>query len=328
MAFELPGSLSPSKVSKFTDCALAFKFSAIDRLPEPPSPHALKGTLVHGALERLFWELPRGERDVDAARTALDRAWADLQDDPEAAGLQLSEEERDRFVSDAWSLVEGYFRLEDPDTVDAAGVELLLEADVEGMVLRGIIDRLDVTARGDLVVVDYKTGRAPSQMHERQRLGGVHFYALLCEEVLGIKPALVRLMYLRDPVVIETEPSEQAIRGLRRRTAAVWAAIERSCAEEDFRPRPGPLCNWCAFRSLCPAFGGDASIGRAGRLLEPLTGPRAAERVREDETRKRRLTRVELLAQPPGVTEDDDGEDVPLDPVGGFSTVTADTRQP
>lgn len=260
MAFDLPGSLSPSKVSKFTDCALAFKFSAIDRLPEPPSPHALKGTLVHGALERLFWDLPRGSRSRQAAKAALEAAWSRLGTDPEAAGLELSSREKEDFVSDAWALVEGYFRLEDPDTVDAAGVEVLLEAEVEGMLLRGIIDRLDVTPSGDLVVVDYKTGRAPSQIQERQRLGGVHFYALLCEEVLGVKPALVRLMYLRQPVVIETAPSEQAIRALRRRTSAVWAAIERSCAEEDFRPRPGPLCDWCAFRSLCPAFGGDQTL--------------------------------------------------------------------
>ncbi len=259
MALELPRSLSPSKVSKFTDCALAFRFSAIDRLPEPPSSHALKGTLVHGALEKLFWELPRGARTREAARAALDQAWEVLQKDPEAAGLELTPDERESFVSDAWSLVEGYFRLEDPDTVDAAGIELLLEAEMEGMLLRGIIDRLDVTPEGGLVVVDYKTGRAPSEIQERQRLGGVHFYALLCEEVLGVKPALVRLMYLRQPVVIETAPSEQAMRALRRRTSAVWTAIERSCADEDFRPRPGPLCNWCAFRSFCPAFGGDPS---------------------------------------------------------------------
>lgn len=260
MAFELPGSLSPSKVSKFTDCALAFKFSAIDRLPEPPSTHALKGTLVHAALERLFWDLPRGSRSVQAARDALEVAWAQLESDQEAAGLDLSSDERGAFVSDAWSLIERYFRLEDPETVDAVGVELLLEAEVEGILLRGIVDRLDVTPDGELVVVDYKTGRAPSQIQERQRLWGVHFYALLCEEVLGVKPALVRLMYLREPVVIETAPSDQAIRALRRRTSAVWAAIERSCADEDFRPRPGPLCDWCAFRSLCPVFGGDPSL--------------------------------------------------------------------
>lgn len=260
MALPLPGSLSPSKVTKFTDCALAFRFSAIDRLPEPPSPQALKGTLVHGALERLFWELPRGKRNAAAARDALDAAWTMLQSDPELQGLELSEDERNRFVADAWSLVEGYLKLEDPDCVDAAGVELLLEAEVGGVTLRGIIDRLDVTPGGGLVVVDYKTGRVPSEIQEHHRLAGVHFYAQLCKEVFGVAPALVRLMYLREPIVIEAAPSEQALRGLKQRTAAVWAAIERSCEAEDFRPKPGPLCSWCSYRERCPVFGGDPSL--------------------------------------------------------------------
>ena len=37
MALPLPTSLTPSKVASFKDCALAFKFSNIDRLPEPPA---------------------------------------------------------------------------------------------------------------------------------------------------------------------------------------------------------------------------------------------------------------------------------------------------
>ncbi len=60
MALRLPRTLSPSKVSSFTSCPLAFRFSQIERLPEPPSPPAVKGTLVHAALERLFWHHPAG----------------------------------------------------------------------------------------------------------------------------------------------------------------------------------------------------------------------------------------------------------------------------
>ncbi|MBK7167194.1 MAG: PD-(D/E)XK nuclease family protein [Candidatus Microthrix sp.] len=54
MAFDLPTTLSPSKVATFTDCALSFRFSAVERLPEPPSIPAERGTLVHRALELLF----------------------------------------------------------------------------------------------------------------------------------------------------------------------------------------------------------------------------------------------------------------------------------
>jgi putative RecB family exonuclease len=60
MALELPTSLSPSKVSSFRDCALAFRFSAIDRLPEPPTVPAAKGTLVHRVLELLLGRSPAG----------------------------------------------------------------------------------------------------------------------------------------------------------------------------------------------------------------------------------------------------------------------------
>ena len=45
-------------------------------------------------------------------------------------------------------------------------------------------------------------------------------------------------------------------RGLRTRAAAVWSAVEIACRREDFRPKPGPLCGWCAYKAYCPAFGG------------------------------------------------------------------------
>jgi putative RecB family exonuclease len=262
-------------LSAFKDCPLAFRFSAIDKLAESPSPATVKGTLVHGALERLFWEHPRGARTPDAAGAALDAAWAAMQTDPEFQGLALSADEARTFVADAATLVEGYFRLEDPDTVDTVGVELTLEAEVGGLHLRGIVDRLDVTPEGEFVVVDYKTGRVPSVLQEQQRLGGVQFYALLCQHVLGRRPVRVRLMYLREPLVIEAEPTEQAVRGTRQRTAAVWSAIERACENEDFRPRPSALCNWCSFRDLCPVYGGDPARADEAPRAEPRTVTRA-----------------------------------------------------
>jgi len=273
MSFPLPRSLSPSKVSSFTDCALAFRFSAIDKLAEPPAPHTVKGTLVHSALERLFWDHPPGQRSAEAAHRCLEDAWEALEDDAEFLELDLDPDARVAFVADAHGLVDNYLRLEDPDGVDAVGVELSLEAAVGGPRMRGIIDRLDRDADGGLVVVDYKTGRVPSEHNERARLGGVHFYALLCEAVLGRRPARVRLLYLRGPLSIEAVPSEQSLRGSQQRAGAVWSAIERACASEDFRPKPSALCSWCHFQPMCPAFGGTPPDPAASRPA----GPRVSE---------------------------------------------------
>src|SRR5881392_2186869 len=100
MGLSLPYSLSPSKVSSFTECGLAFRFSAIDRLPEPPSAPASKGTLVHAALERLML-LPNAERTVPAALTCLDQAIEAFRSDPEFTGLGLDDEEEAAFLDHA-----------------------------------------------------------------------------------------------------------------------------------------------------------------------------------------------------------------------------------
>jgi putative RecB family exonuclease len=255
MALALPSSLSPSRLSSFTSCGLQFRFSAIDRLPEPPTVAATRGTLVHAALEELF-TLPADERLPAAAGACLDAAVERLRTDPDWTGLALDDGGEARMRAEAEDLVDRYFRLEDPTTVHPVGLELKLEVEVGGVRLRGIIDRLDLVD-GELVVTDYKTGRAPADGFARQRMTGVHLYSLMCERWFGRRPVRVQLLHLAEPVKIVAEPSEQSTRGLARRLGAVWQAVETACEREDFRPRPSPRCDWCAFRAWCPAFGGD-----------------------------------------------------------------------
>jgi putative RecB family exonuclease len=246
-------------VASFKDCALAFRLSAIDRLPEPASPHAAKGTLVHRALELLMWEEEGEGRTLTAALEKLDRAVTEVLDGPEYAGLRFEDEERAEFIADAQRLIRSYFHLEDPRGVRVLGTELRLSVDVGTLRLSGIIDRLDLDPDGGLVVTDYKTGRAPSVQREQARLGGVQFYAFLCEQVFGRRPSRVQLLHLREPLAISSVPSDQSIRGLRQQLTAVWSAVEQACVREDFRPKPGWLCNHCAFHEYCPAVGGDLS---------------------------------------------------------------------
>lgn len=264
MAFTPPTTLSPSKVSSFKDCALAFRFSAIDQLPEAPSAAAVKGTLVHLALEYLF-DRDAADRTLERALEDLDRAIAALRDDADFTGLALDADAEAAFLADADRLVRRYFEVEDPAAVHPVGLELKLEAQVDDIRVRGIIDRLELDADGGLVVTDYKTGRSPSTNHQQGRLGGVTFYALLCEELFGVLPAQVKLIYLGDGLTITTEPSEQSIRALKNKLRALWSAIATACEREDFRPRPGPLCNWCSFHAYCPAQGGDLALVEAAR---------------------------------------------------------------
>jgi putative RecB family exonuclease len=233
-----------------------FQYQALERLEQPPTVWTLKGTLVHSALEGLFEAAP-AERSVEVALAALDAAVASDDGAARLDGLGLATSEAERFLADAALLVRQYFDLEDPREVDAVGVELrvdtMLEAprEEEPLRLRGIIDRLDRDADGNLVVVDYKTGRAPAPGRERARLAAVETYALLCERALGVRPVAVRLLHLREPLIIERRIGEAEVARQERRTVQVWDAIAKAHAAGSFRPSPGPLCRYCAFNDRC-----------------------------------------------------------------------------
>jgi putative RecB family exonuclease len=256
-ALPAPRTLSPSAMGAFTSCGLAFRFSYVERLPEPPSAPASKGTLVHRALERLMVHAP-SDRTIATALCELDAAVTELAEHAEFAGLDLTADERVAFRADAEALVRRYFELEDPAEVNWVGLELKLEATLEtGVTLRGIIDRLELDEHGDLVVTDYKTGSSPSERWEAKSLAGVHLYSVLCERALGRRPARVQLLYLSVPEAIVARPTDGSSRGVVARSTAVMDAVRRACSTGDFRPRRSALCDFCSFQEFCPEFGGD-----------------------------------------------------------------------
>lgn len=253
--FDVPTSLSPSRVEKFTSCPLAFRFASIEKLPEPATIHTIRGSLVHRALE-LAYTRPPAERTPWLFGEMLEAARAEYRALPELLELGLTPEQLATFDAECADLVENYLRMEDPTRIQPIGIELRLAAQVGSLSLRGIIDRLELR-HGELVVTDYKTGRAPSVNWEQKSLAGVHFYSFLCEQVLGVRPAAIRLMYLKSGETIEAVPSAQSVRFITTRTTAVWKAVERACVTGDFRPRQSALCSSCRFQRWCPAFGGD-----------------------------------------------------------------------
>jgi putative RecB family exonuclease len=260
-AVELPlpvvGSLSPSRAGDFLSCPLRYRFRVIDRLPEPPSAEATRGTLVHAALERLF-DLPADERTPERAAALLEPEWETLRaDQPEVAELFADSAELAAWLESARQLVDAYFSLEDPRRLEPAAREQMVEVVLDGgLRLRGIVDRLDVAPSGDVRVVDYKSGSAPSEMFEGKALFQMKFYGLVLWRTRGVVPRLLQLMYLADREVLRYEPDESDLLAVERKLLAVWAAIERATQSRDFRPRPSRLCDWCPHQALCPAFGG------------------------------------------------------------------------
>jgi len=250
-------SLSPSRAADFKTCPLLYRFRAIDRIPEQPTPDQARGTLVHAVLERLF-DLPAGERTPESAEASLEPEWRRLVEEaPELADLFATPEATAEWLGSARELLEGYFTLEDPQRLEPAERESMVEVTVgDGLRLRGIIDRLDVSPAGDIRVVDYKSGGAPREAFEARALFQLKFYALVLWRTRGVVPKVLRLLYLSDREACDYAPDLEELKRFERTLVALWQAIERATQRREFRPKPSRLCDWCRHQALCPEFGG------------------------------------------------------------------------
>ncbi len=248
------GSLSPSRAADFMTCPLLYRFRSIDRLPEAPSPAATRGTLVHAVLEQLF-DLAAPERTLDRAVAMLGPQWSELLARSPELTVLFPDEDPDAFgawIDGAAGLLESYFTLEDPRRIEPAQRELYVETTLDdGLVLRGYVDRLDVARTGEVRIVDYKTGRSPSEAFEAKALFQMKFYALVLWRLHGTVPALLQLMYLGDGEILRYSPDESDLLATERKVRALWQAISRAIETKDFpaaakpavrlvRP-PGPL---------------------------------------------------------------------------------------
>ena len=255
---EVLGSLSPSRAGDFMTCPLLYRFRTIDRLPEPSSPAAVRGTVVHKVLEDLF-DLPAPERTPARAAEMLLPTWeAILAEDPELLEMFADDgSEVGPWLVSCRESLERYFTLEDPRRLEPAERELYVETVLDSrLLLRGFVDRLDVAPSGEVRVVDYKTGRSPGQAFEAKALFQMKFYALVLWRVRGTIPDLLQLVYLGNGEVLRYTPDERDLLAVERKVNALWSAIRRAAETGDWRPNRTALCSWCAHQALCPAFGG------------------------------------------------------------------------
>lgn len=256
-----PTGLSPSRAADFQKCPRAYRYRTVDKMPDPPTVAQVRGTLVHAVLEWLYQQ-PAADRTLDAAVGRVPAAWEQIMaEDADPAtsegiaqaipGWEASVQEVHRQSVD---LLGRYFTMEDPTVLGNPATEQAVTVAVGGVPLRGKIDRVDIAPTGQVRVVDYKTGKAPKPAYRAEALWQLRFYAVMWRALHGVAPARVRLVYLGGdaPAFVEDSPTGQALDQVEADTARVWTEINTAYDTATFPPRPGPLCPWCPFQTLCP----------------------------------------------------------------------------
>jgi DNA helicase-2/ATP-dependent DNA helicase PcrA len=263
--------LSFSGISVYRECPRQHWYRYRLRLPAAPAVEAQFGTILHLALMRAG-RLRREGHPVteELLRDLHQEAW-------ETVGL-VEPRRRPALEALGWRLLRGF--------LDAGGlaatpalVEQPFTVELDGWTLRGVIDRVDPpqeirtpghpqrseeggaprlpggpgdepdAAGGAWRIVDYKTG-TPIPASRLRRDLQLALYALGARDALGLEPAELEIVYLRDGghVVL---PADDALVDEARR---IGGEVADAVREGRFEARPERRrCALCAYRLACEA---------------------------------------------------------------------------
>ena len=248
--YDIPRYMSPSSIGTFNQCPLKYKFSRLDKIPEPSTEAQVLGSFVHEVLEELF-ACSSDERTEQMARSLAKNLWYSKWQN-EYASLDVKSDENE-FRWKAWWCIENYFAMEDPTSFDATGIEAAMDGHIDGVPIYGIIDRWSVE-NDKIVISDYKTGKKPRPQYEWEKKMQITIYSILLKEQTGMDIERAELLYLKSGQFARYNVDSSLENAVRVEVRKTWDEVTSSCESGEFETRTGPLCGWCFYKSMCPAW--------------------------------------------------------------------------
>jgi DNA helicase-2/ATP-dependent DNA helicase PcrA len=226
-ALSVPTTLSVSSVLAYLRCPKLFFWSHVRPLPRRPSEAARLGTEVHKWIELQ----ERGQGTLIDVDELPDLSTEERLGEPGKSSVLKDAFRASRFADQVPLFTERPFLLY-----------------LDGIVVGGRIDAIFGTSEGPWEVVDYKTGRVPS---EEDALAGMQLdlYALACAEVWGKKPEELTLTYFYLSEGKELSRQAGDLDEIRKRLMSSLSEM----AQGIFDPSPGDQCRWCDFLTFCDA---------------------------------------------------------------------------
>jgi DNA helicase-2/ATP-dependent DNA helicase PcrA len=246
-----PLTLSASSIGSYETCPLMYRFAHVERIPgKEDKPYLTFGRIIHRVLEA--WHNPTDEQPRPPILDLLDSVW-------QSEGFTYPQEEA-QYREDARTLLTTYLEHLADRQPPVLGVEHRFSFALDGIEIKGRIDRIDLDSSGHLSLIDYKTSRRKMTAKEARQDPQLALYALYVLQVKEIDgrpldPAQdldLTYYFLRaDEPEVTISFDAPELDAFRQRIAEVAAGIRR----RDYPAHTGYHCRYCDYRDLvCPEW--------------------------------------------------------------------------
>lgn len=255
---------SYSALSTFKQCPKRYQFKVLDKVKEPKTKEQAFGTLIHDCLHFMFQHDPL----FPTLDQVLEHYYENFPSDgPQERGSPASgwqESEAEIYKKQGETMLRKFYAKNQPWNFVVLDLESRFEVTLEDAkngavhILAGIMDRIDKLPDGQIEIIDYKTQkRIPPQASIDKDLQ-LSIYAMgLKKRWPHVEAGKIKLslQFLKHDEKLTTTRSEDDLKKTETEVLEMIQEIEsRAAAGHDFEPKVSPLCDFCGYKPLCPAW--------------------------------------------------------------------------
>lgn len=239
---------SYSALNVYNQCPLKYKFQEIDKIKTSKSRDMVFGTIIHGALKFFHQAGKFAAPALPEVIAYFESRWKE-----EIFGAEF---EGQSLFAEGKAILEKYYKDNADKKASPIALELHFEAPVGDHIIAGNIDRIDKAEDSSFEIIDYKTSRRlPSQEAVDGDLQlAIYQMGFLKRWPQIDSPIKLSLYFLQHGIKLSSRRKPEDVEETKEKILLYIGQIEKAIKENDFKPLPGPLCDWCEHQKLCPMF--------------------------------------------------------------------------
>jgi DNA helicase-2/ATP-dependent DNA helicase PcrA len=258
----LPDHFSFSQLTAFSNCPLQYKFAHILRIPVRGRANFSFGKTIHNALHKFVGMAARNievkQKDLfGKAETKANGINLSLQDLLEIYDKEWIDDwhdgdsKKDYYLKGKEVLKKFYADLtEKPLNIcflnNEPALEKTFSLKLNGDVLLGAIDRVDLLPDNEVELIDYKTGNPKDSLSTDDKFQ-LLIYQLAASRIFGLKTGKLSYYYVDDGSMKSFIPTDEDMVKTEEKVRDLISRVKRS----NFKPTPGWNCQFCDYRDIC-----------------------------------------------------------------------------